>query len=212
MVGFGRRNKRERVTFLNDRVSIYMGAQSRFRLSVALPLEINAPIGRFTTSLYPTFELNPAVRKTARAGRLPSGGTHSVFYWPPLPHDSTSRASDPPQSTANSLLQFCRVRAARSGGGPNGPARKPGGSTNRKGTTNSSAQRGAKTATGFRTRRTVAAQSTAQFFAPCPPHCGSAVAPPVPLGTRKMGGSAPKRRPRQFYRIGRVPIRQNMPS
>ena len=25
----------------------------------------------------------------------PSGGTHSVFYWPPLPHESTSRASDP---------------------------------------------------------------------------------------------------------------------
>ena len=46
-----------------------------------------------------------------------------------------------------------------------GPARRPGGSTNRKGTTNSSAQHGA-------------AQRTAQFSAPCPPHCGSAFAPP----------------------------------
>ena len=59
-----------------------------------------------------------------------------------------------------------------------GPARKPGGSKNRKSTTNSSAQRGAKTDYGFRARRTVAAQSTAQFSAPCQPHCGSAVAPP----------------------------------
>ena len=32
--------------------------------------------------------------RVARAGRLPSGGTHSVFYCQPLPHDSTSRASD----------------------------------------------------------------------------------------------------------------------
>ncbi len=55
-----------------------------------------------------------------------------------------------------------------------------------------SAQRGSKT---------VAASS----ITPCPPHCGSACAPPVPLGTQKMGLSTPKRRPRQFCRIGRVP-------
>ena len=35
------------------------------------------------------------------------------------------------------------------------------------------AQRGAKTVTGFRARRTVAAQSSPQFSASCPPHCGS---------------------------------------
>ncbi len=52
-------------------------------------------------------------------------------------------------------------------------------------TANSSAQRGSKTGCGFRAQRTVTAQSTAQFFAPCAPHCGSAFAPPHfrrPLG------------------------------
>ena len=42
----------------------------------------------------------------------------------------------------------------------------------------SSAQRGSKTVTDFRARRTVTAHSSSQFSAPCPPHCGSAVAPP----------------------------------
>ena len=41
-----------------------------------------------------------------------------------------------------------------------------------------SARRSGKTVTGFPARRTVTAQSTAQFFAPCAPHCGSAFAPP----------------------------------
>ncbi len=41
-----------------------------------------------------------------------------------------------------------------------------------------SAWRGGKTVTGFPARRTVTAQSTAQFSAPCAPHCGSAFAPP----------------------------------
>ncbi len=41
-----------------------------------------------------------------------------------------------------------------------------------------SAQRGSKTVTGFRTRKTVAAQRSPQFSAPCQPHCGSACAPP----------------------------------
>ncbi len=61
------------------------------------------------------------------------------------------------------------------------------------------AQRGAKTVAGFRARRTVAAQSTAQFSAPCPPHCGSAVAPPH------------SRRPRQFLPDWLSANRQNMP-
>ena len=41
-----------------------------------------------------------------------------------------------------------------------------------------SAQRSTKTVSGFRARRTVAAQSSPQFSAPCSPHCGSAIAPP----------------------------------
>ncbi len=74
-----------------------------------------------------------------------------------------------------SLPQFCRFRAARSEGGPKAQ-RRPGGSTNRKSIIYSlSAQIPAKST----------AQSSPQFSAPCPPHCGSAVAPPVPLGTRK---------------------------
>ena len=39
-----------------------------------MPLGINAPTGRFNGSLYPTFELNPAVRRTARAGATPRVG------------------------------------------------------------------------------------------------------------------------------------------
>ncbi len=62
-----------------------------------------------------------------------------------------------------------------------------------------SAQRGSKTVVGFRARRTSTAQSTALFSAPCPPHCGSATAPPVPLGTRKMGMPTPNRRPLGFH-------------
>ena len=54
-------------------------------------------------------------------------------------------------------------------------------------------------------------QSSPQFSAPCPPHCGSAFAPPVPLGTRKLGVSAPKRRPRQFLPDWPSANRQNMP-
>ena len=54
-------------------------------------------------------------------------------------------------------------------------------------------------------------KSSARFSAPCSPHCGSAVAPPVPLGTRKLGVSAPKRRPRQFLPDWLSANRQNMP-
>ena len=68
-----------------------------------------------------------------------------------------------------------------------------------------------KTAIGFPARRTIAAQSSPQFSAPCPPHCGSAVAPPVPLGTRKMGVSTLKCRPRQFLPDWPSTNRQNMP-
>ncbi len=63
------------------------------------------------------------------------------------------------------------------------------------------------------TSRKSTAQPTAQSTAPCPPHCGSAVAPPLPLGTHiKMGVSTPKRRPRQFLPDWLSAHRQNMPS
>ncbi len=55
------------------------------------------------------------------------------------------------------------------------------------------------------------AQSSPQFSVPYPPHCGSAIAPPVPLGTRKLGVSTPKRRPRQFLPDWPSANRQNMP-
>ncbi len=58
---------------------------------------------------------------------------------------------------------------------------------------------------------TSSAQSSPQFSAPCPPHCGSAIAPPVPLGTRKLGVSTPNRRPRQFCLSWPSANRQNMP-
>ncbi len=170
----------------------------------------------------------------------------------PLGRKSSTNKSA--QTTTKGSAQFFRVRAARSGGGPNGPARRPGGSTNRKSTAHSSSgapPRAAKTspdsahscwarqqfaASGEcneprrvavrRWRRTArlcesqlqrpihrprfarfvlgappraadasfsprpAVQRTAllalpQSTVPCPPHCGSAVAPPRfrrPLG------------------------------
>ncbi len=65
-----------------------------------------------------------------------------------------------------------RVQPAERGGG------ELRGSTSRKSTANSSAQRDTKTVTGFRARRTATAPSSPQFSAPWPPHCGSAFAPP----------------------------------
>ncbi len=57
-----------------------------------------------------------------------------------------------------------------------------------------SAQRGSKTATGFRTQRTVTAPSPAQFSVPCPLHCGSAFAPPLFRAPARFNyfGSLPK--------------------
>ena len=151
----------------------------------------------FADNLYPQdgqhlpyFELNPAVRRTARAGRLPLGkpatfasslqapGTrpaktmlhslvkaakfdrrpkrsqeHNPFVLGAPPHAPLmrrprrgrrfyeSRYSLSPQSPANGSAQStAQIQAP------------------------CSAQRGAKTVTGFRTRRTVAAQSTAVRF------------------------------------------------
>ena len=61
-----------------------------------------------------------------------------------------------------------RVQSAAWGGG------ELRGSKSRRCSAKCSAQRGGKTAIGFPARRT----STAQFSAPCQPHCGSACAPP----------------------------------
>ncbi len=84
----------------------------------------------------------------------------------------------PPAESATSSVE---LQSAAWGGG------ELRGSVNRKSPANSSAQstaqisaqRGGKTVFGFPAQRTVTAQSTAQFSAPCPPHCGSACAPPL---------------------------------
>ncbi len=136
----------------------------------------------------PYFELNPAVRRTARAGRLPSGG----------PQRSQAHCEPPGARPAKTMLHSL-VKAAKFnrrpkrsqehnpfvlGAPPHAPLmRRP-----RRGrrfkepryslSPQSSAQRGGKTVFGFPARRTIAAQSKALFSAPCQPHCGSACAPP----------------------------------
>ena len=67
----------------------------------------------------------------------------------------------------------------------------------------SSARRGAKTVSGFRTRRTSAAQSSPQFSVPCQPHCGSAVAPPrLPSPAAILAGLA-ECQPAEYARSSR---------
>ncbi len=127
----------------------------------------------------PYFELNPAVRRTARAGRLPTGGpqTHDVRCVPPgrptrpkaqpmLCPNSVGcglrrPARDPKDRRSSALfaVPFCEVRPRRA---PHAPLmRRPRRGRRPKG-------------------RTSTAQSTPQFSAPCQPHCGSADAPPLP--------------------------------
>ena len=130
------------------------------------------------------------------------------------PGGSASRrspAKSKAQSTTKGSAPFCWFRVARSGGGPKaqcaqarrfeepqrhdqqlGPARR-------------------ENRLRFSRPKNSTVQSSLQFSAPCPPHCGSAFAPPVPLGTRKMGVSTAKRRPRQFCLNWLTANRQNMP-
>ncbi len=114
MVFCGERHERLATFILHGRHVSFCHDQSRRRFSVALPLGINgnaSPRGikgrvypKNKGSLYPTFELNPAVRRTARAGRLPTGGPQCSQA-----HCGHSRA---PAPFCNAL--FFQVRAARS--------------------------------------------------------------------------------------------------
>ncbi len=71
------------LALLRDVPQFQRRVPSRLRFSVALPLGINAPAGRFTASLYPTFELNPTIRRIARAEASPSGGPQLTLLWAP---------------------------------------------------------------------------------------------------------------------------------
>ena len=114
MVFCGERHERLATFILHGRHVSFCHDQSRRRFSVALPLGINgnaSPRGikgrvypKNKGCLYPTFELNPAVRRTARAGRLPTGGPQCSQA-----HCGHSRA---PAPFCNAL--FFQVRAARS--------------------------------------------------------------------------------------------------
>ena len=159
------------------------------------------------------------------AGRTPgrySIDAQTACCGPPV----ASGPRDPKGRKSSALFDapFCWFWTVRSGGGPNGPARRPGGSKNRKSTAHSSsgAPPGARgrrflaescysllaysnsppagSATspdelqsaawgggelrGSKSRKSSTPNSP-QFSAPCPPHCGSAYAPPHsrrPLG------------------------------
>ncbi len=121
--------------------------------------------------------------------------------------------SSPPAESSNELR---RVAALRLPGGAADCATLKGRKSNAQSTTKSktqltaqisapcSARRGSKTDYGFRAQRTITAQSPAQFSAPCPPHCGSACAPPHlrrPLGFHLDFADA-KRAKSPFRRAG----------
>ncbi len=83
------------------------------------------------------------------------GATSSVELQPSAGDGVGLRGSKSRRSSANSSAQ------------PTAPVQAP-----------CLAQHGAKTVVGFRARRTSTTQSSSQFSAPFPPHCGSACAPP----------------------------------
>ena len=92
----------------NTRALAQSGGRSCLWSSVALPLGINGAARHPNTGWnYPKqspastlFELNPAVHRTARAGRLPSGGpqTHDVRCVPPRRPTHKSYPQSPPKS------------------------------------------------------------------------------------------------------------------
>ncbi len=74
-LGFnGQRHQWHELEFQRNVAQSQQREQPRLRLSVALPLGINGRTASFNASLYPTFELSPAVRRIARAEASPSGG------------------------------------------------------------------------------------------------------------------------------------------
>ncbi len=99
------------------------------------------------------------------------GGAHKASSWLLLPYLCLTLAAE-----------ACGAHSNVSCGPPRSEASARATLKGRKSTAPCSAQRGAKTCYGFRARRTSTAQSATQsalqFSAPCPPHCGSAFAPP----------------------------------
>ncbi len=80
-----------------------------------------------------------------------------------LPGRRTARLCEPQKQNTHSLLQFCWVRACALPERPHAPLMR-------------------RCARGRRfpseSRYSLSTQSSPQFSAPCPPHCGSAFAPP----------------------------------
>ncbi len=107
-------------------------------------------------------------------------------------HSPEAQPTDQPNARSHFIAIFCQVR----------PRRGRGRHQRRAATSSDELQPspcrggGLRDPKGRKSMDNSSVQPTAQFSAPCPPHCGSAFAPPVPLGTRQMGVSTPKRRPR----------------
>ena len=206
----------------------------------------------FADSLYPQdgqhlpyFELNPAVRRTARAGRLPLGRPATFAsslrapgrptppkQYPiyrlkcrerPVAHSPerlrrwatrpavrrTTRAQPTVQPNLHTLTSRIRpvahppeaaTRLGRRGRRPKGRKNnntftvpecrirpRPISSSPPAVSATSPDELQPAAWGGGELRDPMGRRSSPQFSAPCPPHCGSAAAPPVPLGTRKMG-------------------------
>jgi len=173
---------------------------SSYRFSVAMPLGINGAARHSNTGRLGLNNRQPlpylcSCGSKNRAGRsLPQRRPATNVALGPAGFDPTKQHPIPARSNRCSGVEVASKRRCASPPHP-GAAGRP-------------LTRGLS--------YSLAAQSTAQpktqSTAPCPPHCGSAIAPPVPLGTRKMGGAAPKRRPRQFLPDWPSANRQNMPS
>ncbi len=113
---------------------------SRPRLSVALPLGINAPIGRFAGSLYPK-QLAASTLFSTLAGRNQRGpnehrelrASRGERFGPRGSASRRNSTNKSAQTTTKGSAQFCRVRPVAHP--PRGAPRlgdKAGGSTNRK--------------------------------------------------------------------------------
>ena len=112
LVGVVGRLQRDLSAFLCDVFPSQFLQQPRLRFSVALPLGINGTLGirmlAGTTpilgSLYPTFELNPAVRRTARAEASPATevafGARRLRPLKALSHSLTPKTDGRPGGTA----------------------------------------------------------------------------------------------------------------
>ena len=146
----------------------------------------------FATSLYPN-NVYPHPKRTEACGCTQRASRVAGRPWAGVrPADPLSRKSNA-QSTAKSSVQFCRVRAARSPGGPKaqraGPAvlrtakarpirPRPVCSRRQRRAATSAGELQSAAWGGGELRDSASRRSSAQSTAPCPPHCGSAFAPP----------------------------------